>query len=85
MGGGAPAEDMPKEINISSLRHKVGGGQEVTICSDRTQELSQIVALVFVIKAGTRVCREPSAQSNHVHSLQTPVLGVTHYKSNKLQ
>lgn len=24
MGGGAPAEDMPKEINISSLSHKPG-------------------------------------------------------------
>lgn len=73
MGGGAPVEDMPKEINISSLsqlRPKLGGGQELTICSDRTQELSQIVALVCVIKAVTRVCRAPSAQSNQTHRKQ---------------
>lgn len=82
MGGGAPVEDMPKEINISSVsqvRHEVGGGQELTICSGRTQELSQIVALVFVIKAVTRVCTAPSAQSN-----QTYTVSNTHKKQRQL-
>lgn len=86
MGGGAPAEDMPKEINISSLSHKLrreaGGGREHAICSDRTQEPSQIAALVFVIKAVTCVCRAPSAQSSQMCCLNLHVQ--THKKQWQL-